>query len=272
MKKIKLLLVVMVAMCWNANVFAVSFTEKSGTNLPNMGKGASAVGDINNDGNLDIVMTGLTTGATVANTYVYFGVGDGTFTESTFNNSTTGILPKFEFPAMALGDYDKDGDLDLLVNGYVRANSLSTTKLYTNSGSPNFQFTENTSASSTFAQVNNGNCKFLDYNNDGWLDVFVSGRNDNTAGGAGGTVAKAGTLYKNNGNGTFTQNPAGITSTIQTAASITDYDNDGDIDVVQFGYPGTNSQFAKNNADGTFTNVGTNGLSNKNNMIIRCIT
>jgi enediyne biosynthesis protein E4 len=93
---------------------------------------------------------------------------------------------------------------------------------------------------------------FLDYDNDGWLDIFVlcGTRLDNPPPGA------TNRLYKNNRNGTFTDvtEAAGLTKT-GWASSVTvgDYDNDG-FDDLFITYYGQNVLY-RNNGNGTFTDV-----------------
>ncbi len=93
---------------------------------------------------------------------------------------------------------------------------------------------------------------FLDYDNDGWLDVFVlSGTR--LDGPPPGTTNR---LYKNNRNGTFTDvtEKAGLTRTgWASAVTVGDYDNDGfdDLFVTYYGH----NVLYHNNGDGTFTDV-----------------
>ena len=105
---------------------------------------------------------------------------------------------------------------------------------------------------------------FFDYDNDGDLDIyFVNGaiQTDNPA-----NRAQPNTLYRNNGDGTFTDvtEEAGVGSTAYgTGATVADYDNDGDLDlyVTNFG----EDQLYQNNGDGTFTDVTTHtGVGNPN--------
>ena len=103
-------------------------------------------------------------------------------------------------------DYDNDGNLDLMVAGSVDGTSTAAiTELYKNSGAPDYTLTlvETAVFVGISAEGGDNNTRLLevvDYNNDGWLDVFISGNSGGTweVSGNGRVVA----LYKNN-HGTF---------------------------------------------------------------------
>ena len=101
---------------------------------------------------------------------------------------------------------------------------------------------------------------FFDYNNDGWIDIyFVNGSwnkavNDNRGRRLRGKLFNS--LYRNNGNGTFTDvtAEAGVSDPSSGySSSAADYDGDGDLDLYVQNY-GPNVMF-RNNGDGTFTDV-----------------
>jgi enediyne biosynthesis protein E4 len=104
-------------------------------------------------------------------------------------------------------------------------------------------------------------CAFLDYDNDGWMDIYLvnSGPSDFFKP----KKPLRNALYKNNRDGTFTDvtEKAGVAGgTFGMGVSVGDYDNDGwpDIFVTSYG----NCILYKNNHDGTFTDVTTKaGLS-----------
>jgi len=179
-------------------------------------------GDINNDGLLDLIVPTLS-----SEPFVYLNNGDGTFTDI---RATSGIerAPSFDngtWRGFAFGDYDGDGNLDLYIAELGDGTALKRDLLFKGHGDGTF---ENVTVAAGIETSNAlGNSAFwFDYDNDGKLDLFVK------------NYASANRLYKNNGNGTFTQVPgaAGLATATQggfhgTISSFADYDNDGLMDV-----------------------------------------
>jgi hypothetical protein len=102
-------------------------------------------------------------------------------------------------------------------------------------------------------EAKGGGIGFLDYDNDGWLDIIVV---------QGSTLDRVGdkelrpTLFRNRGNGTFEDvtEKAGLTySYWGMGVATADYDNDGDTDIYLTHF-GPNVLY-RNNGDGTFTDV-----------------
>jgi len=158
----------------------------------------------------------------------------------------------------AWADYDNDGDQDLYFSNGARGNAF-VNYLYQNNGDGTF--TKITTGDIVTYNSISGGCGWGDFDNDGWLDLYVAEAND----GLNGLPDK---LYQNNGDGTFTDVDAGdLTNTsIATATGAwADYDNDGYIDMVTsnvgtFGGP-TNHHLFVNDRDSTFSSV-SNNLTN----------
>ena len=128
---------------------------------------AMAFVDLNMDGFLDFIITGMNNdGIPVTNLYMY---EQGFF----FKKYETGI-PGVADGSVDWGDYDNDGDLDLLVSG----NSLSgkICEVYRNDGKGegNYQWTF-TPALLDLAGMDESVARFIHYNNDGYLDIIAMG-------------------------------------------------------------------------------------------------
>jgi hypothetical protein len=192
---------------------AGSFTD-TGISLPGLHSGSSSWGDLDKDGDLDLVMTGVLESDDVV-TVVAMNTGAGQFEISTDD------LPGFGYGDSDLGDVDKDGDLDLVLTG-AGTTGFHTTLFLNNSGT----FTANATEFGTFAfsSVDLG-----DYDNDGDLDLVVSGGHI-TENLMDGKVA----LWSNTG-GTFSAVSHTIKGVLAGDASWGDYDNDGDLDLMLLG-------------------------------------
>jgi hypothetical protein len=202
----------------------------------------AAWGDLDNDGYLDLVV--LTAGSAPL---IFHNNRDGTFSKTV----DTGIAPvasnaEQEYTA-ALGDFDNDGCLDLLLGVSATTDAACMVALAKNNGAG--WFTNVTKVSSLIHGLvtNPGGLSWVDYNNDGWLDMFVS---DTT-----GTYGSV--LFQNKGDGTFSPAPgAGLTCSGYgvNGAAWADYDNDGYADLYVAAYYGCGVLY-HNNGDGTFTRI-----------------
>ena len=186
---------------------------------------------------------------------------------------------------VALFDYDNDNDIDIyLVNGTnldspdVVPDAMN--RLYRNDGTG--RFVDVTEASGVGNRGYGAGVCVGDYDNDGWLDLYVTNFSSNV-------------LYRNNGDGTFTDRTteAGVQVLDWSAGcAFADVDSDGDLDLyvanyVDFSvgthtpcrvngmlvycsprvYDGIKDNFFRNNGDGTFTedteNAGFDNLASR---------
>jgi peptidoglycan hydrolase-like protein with peptidoglycan-binding domain len=235
--------------------------------------GGVALFDYNNDGLLDIFFTN---GATIPAfdkkdpaywNRLYRNNGDGTFTDVTVTAGLAGVGYSM---GVAAGDYDNDGFVDLYVTGFDR------NQLFHNNGDGTFT---DVTAKAHVGGVSAGGVKawsvtsgWIDYNNDGKLDLFVVNYLNYKLDTAAHCVANklpaycapndfqgtSNILYRNNGDGTFTDVSAEshIDQYVGKGMGVAfaDYDGDGleDIFVSNDTFP---NYLFHNNGDGTFTDV-----------------
>jgi hypothetical protein len=226
--------------------------------LPQLAAGQSIYVDYNNDGILDYFVIGGQN-LTQAGAHLYRGNSNGTFTEI-----LTDITPMCMGSAIFL-DYDNDRNLDLLICGSIDGTTTAAaTELYHNSGAPNYElnYIDNTPFIGLTCEGNDNNTRILetiDYNNDGWVDVFMSGNLGATWDISGSNRAVA--LYKNN-HGVFELQSKAVGG-VENFTSINggsihcgDVNNDSYADMIVSGYLDNTSKTITNlyinNGDGTF--------------------
>ncbi|MBN1198553.1 MAG: VCBS repeat-containing protein, partial [Bacteroidales bacterium] len=194
-----------------------TFTVQSGISLKGIESGSASWYDYDNDGFLDILVTGLATTSPVSK--VYKNNGDNSFTEQTGIN-----LPGVYSSSAAWGDIDNDGRPDLLIAGIGSGGII--TKLFHNPGNNNFTELSQVDLSG----VAHGTTRFVDYNSDGHVDIFISGLSAN------GPLTR---LYQNNGLGEFTeQSGLSLQDAEFSAAAWGDYDDNGYPDLLLTGKQG----------------------------------
>lgn len=195
--------------------------------LAQLGNGDAAWGDINKDGFIDVVLIGE--GTSGAQTTLYLNDGDGTFSAS------SQVFPAVENGAVAWGDYDNDGDLDLLISGTATGGPL--TNLFENNDDGTFQ-----NSGIAIIDVEASDLAWADYNNDGFLDFVVAGDD------GGGPITQ---LYENDGTGGFTAVTSGFANLENASLAWADYNIDGKIDLLISGSNAgvANSEVYTNNTD-----------------------
>jgi hypothetical protein len=155
------------------------------------------------------------------------------------------------------GDYDNDGNLDLLACAGASAPSARRNSLYHNNGDGTFSLVSGGDLTNQLGFFNAA--AWADYDNDGFLDVFITYGFDSNNGGG-----KC-LLLHNNRDGTFTKITVGAPVNdigIGTAALWADYDNDRFMDLLVVNVaPYVVNYLYHNNGDGTFTRILTNTLA-----------
>jgi len=176
---------------------------------------AALFADWDHDGDLDLYVTNAATNR------FYRNNADGTFAELAEKMGIAGN--HLSGSALAGGDFDEDGDLDLFV-----ANENAGNRLYSNLRQGQFQ--DVAAASGLASERGSSAVTAGDYNNDGFLDLFV-------------TASEGGEhhLYRNKGDGTFAADTRSV-ELLQALRQLTggkatflDFDNDGFLDLLVAG-------------------------------------
>jgi len=198
----------------------------------------SDVGDIDGDGRLDIIFSGENTinPDHPTETVIYLN-------KLTGFESVTGLVSGIDkgvlWGKMDLGDYDKDGDLDLVMQGWCKTNNVSSQRSFVYKNGGNGIFT----MEAELQPISNGAVKWGDYDNDNDLDILQVGWVDNPAGG---NVY----IYKNEGSGVFTLISNSIIG-IADGSDWADFNNDGKLDILVSGWNRT--ELYQGDGAGTFT-------------------
>jgi hypothetical protein len=205
--------------------------------LPGVDTGAVAPGDFDNDGRLDILLTGYSSTGAVAQ--VWRNLGNGTF--ANINAGLPGVL----YSSVALGDYDNDGKLDILLTGTPDGfGSTALTQLWRNLGNNTFS-----NVSISLPGVTQGAVAWGDFDQDGRLDILLSGYTTN------GAVCQ---VWRNYGNGSFSNMNIGLPGVYQSSVAVGDFDNDGKLDIALAGLNSQSNsicQVWRNSGNWVFTNL-----------------
>jgi hypothetical protein len=225
---------------FNRDILIQPFTKATEGSLISDGGPSQGVSwaDCNSDDYPELFVTNMLYPSGYNNNF-YVNDGVGTFTKNTSDViASDGGASR----SASWGDYDNDGDVDLFVTNL----SSHSNHLYENDGGGNF--TELTGSPPNSNLGSSTSASWVDYNNDGDLDLFVSNYGSNT-------------LYKNI-EGTLTEttlSPLNTDSYDSYGAHWSDYDNDGDMDVficvVGEGSPSRDNYLYRNDGSETFTKV-----------------
>lgn len=187
----------------NGNGTFTDITRQAGLATPMYGMGGTA-GDFDNDGQVDLFVTGF------GGNRLYRNTGAGTFVDVT---QKAGLGQAGFSASAAWVDYDRDGLLDLFVTNYVEWTIKGDIRCSLDGKTKSYCTPEAYRGASPWLFHNKGNGTFedvtraaglydpdskalgvalIDFDNDGWIDLFVA--ND----------TQPNRLYRNSGKGTFT--------------------------------------------------------------------
>lgn len=193
--------------------------------------------DIDNNGRLDVLLVN----ATQSPSKLFLNTGNGNFTELT--NSGLDPHPQY-FHGAAAADFDHDGYVDLLITNFFQTRFH---QLYKNNG--NLSFTPVNTTPVT-AESERAMAPILaDYNNDGFVDIFIPNGND-----------RPNSLFKNLGGFQFEKVLDPILQADarnSVGAAWGDYDNDGFLDLLVLNASGQNADVYHNLGNGTFEKAST---------------
>jgi len=211
--------------------------DQAGVNRLNQAGGA-IMEDFDNDGLLDIVTTSMSPTASMA---YFHNKGDGTFEDWT---EKAGLTKQLGGLYCVQGDYNNDGHMDIFIPRGAWLSLPIRPSLLKNNGDGTF--TDVTRQAGLLDPVNSITACWGDYDNDGFLDLFVA------------CERQPNRLYHNRGDGTFEEVAvrAGVQGNGDTCKGATwiDYDNDGYPDLFCSGLK-YGPRLYHNNHDGTFTDV-----------------
>jgi hypothetical protein len=205
---------------------------------------AIVTGDFNGDGVLDVVTLGQLEPSAypnpTPNLNLYAVISPGA-------TSGPGFQPVNEFsllagtsasPALVVGDFNRDGHLDIVTGGVSIATG-GTSAVYFLPG--NGDGTLGTAISSSTESTTQGGLVAGDFNGDGILDLAVTNPQLNTV-----------SILLGNGDGTFMAPVDSVTGASPGAVVTGDFNGDGKLDLAVLDGSGTSVSILLGNGDGTF--------------------
>ncbi len=241
------------------NYAGIYFYEDTTISLTGI-NGVAKWADLDNDGDLDIIMAGNTTSAIVSpNGFLraYKNNGNQVFTQGYNQN-----LYYTSNVQLELADFNNDNYIDIIYNYRKRYSNYGTTYYYgetwirRNNGSWSFSGFQPSSGSG----YHSGALSCGDYNNDGHIDILISGLRYYS-----GQYEYATKLYKNDGYPTFTEVTNANLLTLSGGSSVWgDINNDGYEDIIISGsttsYSKVTKTYYNQNGAGTFSSANLTGL------------
>ncbi len=194
-----------------------------------------ALADLTGDGRLDLVA------ASHGPNLIWRGSVSASF------NALAGDLGEGASSAVAVGDVDGDGDIDIL---FANANNEAN-QLWLNEGSGTFINSER-----NVGFGDSTDAAFADLDSDGDLDLLLTNRNTGNE------------IWLNNGNGNFTRAPQILGNDRSVNVALGDIDGDGDVDVVIANEAGRGNRIWLNNGFASFVDAGISIGSSSTNAIV----
>ncbi len=182
----------------------------------------AAFGDFDEDGDIDFIVVNEN-----ASNILYSNQRQGIFKDITANS---GLVNEGGSGAITVGDYNNDGYLDLFITSVNGGNH----ELYRNLRNGSFEREKNTKKMFlSLKNVKAYDASFFDFDNDGFLDLFIAGESEVKGG-------RGLFLYHNDGKGNFTDVSDLLPEEPKSGRQIAvfDYNEDGDLDVVIAGLNG----------------------------------
>jgi hypothetical protein len=182
--------------------------------------------DYDRDGDLDLVEAGLPSIGAAA-IRLFRNDGGTNFVISNLPGITNGA-----FGAVAWGDFDNDGDEDLLITGHPGFPAIGRTQLLRNTDGV---FVD---SGIQFLGVSRSSCLWMDFDNDGDWDLLISGQTGTT------TATAVTRLYRNDGNSRFVEIPTTLPNLTESGFAAADFDRDGSMDLAVAGFTANTQRIA----------------------------
>ncbi|NVK05763.1 MAG: VCBS repeat-containing protein, partial [Flavobacteriia bacterium] len=214
----------------------------SSTLVPHYSR-VAGIGDLDGDNDLDLITTGITRDF-IPCTFIHLNDGYGNFT-----SIKDSIMLAAQLGNVDIADVDGDGDNDILLTGRLGTVAVSQqqtfSKLYLNDGSAHF-----IERGTVIYSCGQGLARLFDVDGDSDIDILLSGKDDQ--------FDERTELYLNDGNGLFsTVLNSSFEDFGRGGGVVADLDNDGDLDVILSGKPGSSNlarcYSSQNDGTGTFT-------------------
>lgn len=157
------------------------FTIMTQPNLIRKGYGSASWADVDSDGWLDLLLNGDggTDGEASNNVYRLYknnkGVLEPKATFADFRQISVG-------DGSRLVDWDNDGKTDIILTGWSASLNRQVTALFTGASTTDFTFVESPLNNTDFPGVSEGSIETADLNNDGRIDLLITGFSGNQSG------------------------------------------------------------------------------------------